>query len=65
MLPADAIEQHLARFEQLTPLGRIGSPDDVARLALFLSTPASEWTTGAVIPLDGGLSLVSEAPATS
>jgi NAD(P)-dependent dehydrogenase (short-subunit alcohol dehydrogenase family) len=65
MLPADAIEKHLARFEQLTPLGRIGSPVDVARLALFLSSPASEWTTGAVIPLDGGLSLVSEAPATS
>jgi NAD(P)-dependent dehydrogenase (short-subunit alcohol dehydrogenase family) len=65
MLPADAIEKHLARFEQLTPLGRIGMPEDVARLALFLSSPASEWTTGAVIPLDGGLSLVSEAPPTS
>jgi NAD(P)-dependent dehydrogenase (short-subunit alcohol dehydrogenase family) len=65
MLPADAIEKHLARFETLTPLGRIGMPEDVARLALFLSSPVSEWTTGAVIPLDGGLSLVSEAPATS
>ncbi len=61
MLPADAIERHLERFEKLTPLGRVGEPEDVARLALFLSSPASEWTTGAVIPLDGGLSLVSEA----
>jgi NAD(P)-dependent dehydrogenase (short-subunit alcohol dehydrogenase family) len=61
MLPKDAIDGHLARFEKLTPLGRIGEPEDVARLALFLSSPASEWTTGAVIPLDGGLSLVSEA----
>jgi NAD(P)-dependent dehydrogenase (short-subunit alcohol dehydrogenase family) len=61
MLPAGAIEAHLRRFETLTPLGRIGTPEDVARLALFLSSPASEWTTGAVIPLDGGLSLVSEA----
>jgi NAD(P)-dependent dehydrogenase (short-subunit alcohol dehydrogenase family) len=61
MLPAEAIAGHLAHFEQVTPLGRIGTPDDVARLALFLSSPASEWTTGAVIPLDGGLSLVSEA----
>lgn len=61
MLPEDAIEPHLARFEKLTPLGRIGTPEDVARLALFLTSPASEWTTGAVIPLDGGLSLVSEA----
>ena len=61
MLPRDAVAAHLARFEDLTPLGRIGIPDDVARLALFLSSSASEWTTGAVIPLDGGLSLVSEA----
>jgi NAD(P)-dependent dehydrogenase (short-subunit alcohol dehydrogenase family) len=61
MLPKETIEGHLARFEKLTPLGRIGEPEDVARLALFLASPASEWTTGAVIPLDGGLSLVSEA----
>jgi NAD(P)-dependent dehydrogenase (short-subunit alcohol dehydrogenase family) len=61
MLPKEAIETHLARFAKLTPLGRIGTPEDVASLALFLSSPASEWTTGAVIPLDGGLSLVSEA----
>jgi NAD(P)-dependent dehydrogenase (short-subunit alcohol dehydrogenase family) len=61
MLPRAAVAAHLAHFEELTPLGRIGMPDDVARLALFLSSAASEWTTGAVIPLDGGLSLVSEA----
>jgi NAD(P)-dependent dehydrogenase (short-subunit alcohol dehydrogenase family) len=61
MLPSDAIAAHLAHFTELTPLGRIGTAADVARLALFLSSPASEWTTGAVIPLDGGLSLVSEA----
>jgi NAD(P)-dependent dehydrogenase (short-subunit alcohol dehydrogenase family) len=61
MLPEDAIEPFLARFEKVTPLGRIGTPEDVARLALFLTSPASEWMTGAIVPLDGGLSLVSEA----
>ena len=61
MLPKEAIEPFLARFEKVTPLGRIGTPEDVARLALFLTSPASEWMTGAVIPIDGGLSLVSEA----
>jgi len=61
MLPPGAIAGHLEHFEQVTPLGRIGTPGDVARLALFLSSPASEWTTGAVVPVDGGLSLVSEA----
>lgn len=38
------------------PLGRLGAPEDVAGLAIFLAGPASAWMTGAVIPLDGGLS---------
>ena len=59
LMPAEEIEGFLAPFNDATPLGRIGEPDDVARLALFLTGPSSEWTTGAVIPLDGGLSLSS------
>jgi NAD(P)-dependent dehydrogenase (short-subunit alcohol dehydrogenase family) len=41
--------------EQTVPLGRIGSPDDVAGLALFLSSRAGAYLTGTVIPLDGGI----------
>jgi NAD(P)-dependent dehydrogenase (short-subunit alcohol dehydrogenase family) len=41
--------------EQLVPLGRIGRPDDVAGLTLFLSSRAGSYLTGAVIPLDGGI----------
>jgi NAD(P)-dependent dehydrogenase (short-subunit alcohol dehydrogenase family) len=41
--------------EQEVPLGRIGRPDDVAGLALFLSSRAGSYLTGAVIPLDGGI----------
>jgi NAD(P)-dependent dehydrogenase (short-subunit alcohol dehydrogenase family) len=37
------------------PLGRIGQPDDVAGLTLFLSSRAGAYLTGAVIPLDGGI----------
>jgi NAD(P)-dependent dehydrogenase (short-subunit alcohol dehydrogenase family) len=37
------------------PLGRIGTPEDVARAALFLATPASEWITGTTLTVDGGL----------
>lgn len=59
MMPEDQIEPTLERFGEATPLGRIGEPEDVARLALFLVSPASSWMTAAVIPLDGGLSLVS------
>jgi NAD(P)-dependent dehydrogenase (short-subunit alcohol dehydrogenase family) len=39
----------------MVPLGRIGRPDDVAGLTLFLSSRAGSYLTGAVIPLDGGI----------
>src|SRR5262249_5715989 len=36
------------------PCGRLGRPDDVRGLALFLASDASAWVSGALIPLDGG-----------
>ena len=42
-------------IEQSVPLGRIGRPDDVAGLTLFLSSRAGSYMTGNVIPLDGGI----------
>ena len=38
------------------PLGRIGKPEDVAELAVYLASDESSWLTGVAIPLDGGLS---------
>lgn len=40
------------------PLKRIGTPADAAALAAFLLSPASDWITGQVLGLDGGLSTV-------
>ena len=36
------------------PLGRLGQPQDVAGLAVFLASDESAWLTGAALPLDGG-----------
>ena len=41
--------------ERMVPLGRIGRADDVAGLTLFLASRAGSYLTGAVIPLDGGI----------
>ena len=48
-----------ARTELLaaTPLGRAGSPEDVALAVDFLVGPAGAWITGQVLVVDGGLSL--------
>ncbi len=39
------------------PLGRLGTADDVAELALFLAGNASAWLTGGIFPIDGGASV--------
>lgn len=44
-------------YEQRIPAGRLGSVDDVAAAALFLAGDAAGYTTGAVIPVDGGLGM--------
>jgi 2-keto-3-deoxy-L-fuconate dehydrogenase len=36
------------------PVGRLGKPDEIARLALYLCSPAAEFMNGAVVPIDGG-----------
>lgn len=52
-------EDALADLESRIPLGRMGDPQDMVGLALFLASRAGAWMTGAVIPLDGGFRLVS------
>jgi NAD(P)-dependent dehydrogenase (short-subunit alcohol dehydrogenase family) len=37
------------------PLGRLGRPEDVAEMAVFLASEEASWLTGAAIPLDGGV----------
>jgi NAD(P)-dependent dehydrogenase (short-subunit alcohol dehydrogenase family) len=51
------------RFRPLHPLGRNGTPADIAEAVLFLAGPASSWITGAILPLDGGRHLTTNRPA--
>jgi NAD(P)-dependent dehydrogenase (short-subunit alcohol dehydrogenase family) len=37
------------------PLGRIGTPEDVAGTTIFLASRAGAYLTGTVIPVDGGI----------
>ena len=43
-----------AQMEALTPMGRIGTVEDIATAALWLCTPAGGWVTGKVVEVDGG-----------
>jgi enoyl-[acyl-carrier protein] reductase III len=42
-----------------TPLGRVGHPEDVARVALFLASHLADFVTGQILRVDGGLTLTS------
>lgn len=42
------------RFLGGIPAGRLGRPSDIKGLAVLLASDASEWITGALIPMDGG-----------
>jgi len=45
-------DREMMSFEH--PIGRIGTPEDVARAALYFASDDASWTTGAVLAVDGG-----------
>jgi NAD(P)-dependent dehydrogenase (short-subunit alcohol dehydrogenase family) len=50
-------EQILKHFLKATPLGRVGQPDEIGALALFLASDLSSYCTGGVFMADGGLTV--------
>jgi 3-oxoacyl-[acyl-carrier protein] reductase len=48
-------KEELDSIIKKTPLGRIGEPEDIANVALFLASEQSEWLTGQNICASGGL----------
>ena len=51
------LEQIMARFLAKIPLGRMGEPDDIGRVALFLVSDAAAYITGTTVVVDGGVLL--------
>ncbi len=51
---AHEIEKMRAELSQRQPVGRLGKPEEIASLALFLCASESQFVNGAVIPIDGG-----------
>ncbi len=47
------------QIEAKTPVGRIGQPEEIAGLVLYLASPAANFVTGSVVTIDGGLLLGS------
>ncbi|NRB40171.1 MAG: SDR family oxidoreductase [Pseudomonadales bacterium] len=54
-IPKELLDETLASFNGLHPIGRIGKPDDVANVISFLLTEQSSWVTGAIWDVDGGV----------
>jgi NAD(P)-dependent dehydrogenase (short-subunit alcohol dehydrogenase family) len=52
---AATLEQFGDAIAEAAPLRRIGRPDDMAGVAIYLSSRAGAYVTGAVIPVDGGI----------
>jgi len=54
------LEKYRDSIEAGIPLGRIGSPEDVAGACLFLGSRAGAYVNGATISVDGGASVGSK-----
>jgi NAD(P)-dependent dehydrogenase (short-subunit alcohol dehydrogenase family) len=52
----------LARACATVPMGRVGRPDDLAGTLLYLTGRAGAYTSGAILPLDGGMSVAAGRP---
>ncbi|MCF3145194.1 SDR family oxidoreductase [Streptomyces platensis] len=54
-MTTSTLEAYRTGQRKMAPLGRVGSPEDMAGAAVYLASRAGAYVTGTVIPVDGGL----------
>lgn len=54
-VPQEQLRSVLDSFNAFHPLGRIGQPQDMVSAILFLASDEASWITGAILPVDGGV----------